>query len=367
VLAWYDRHRRALPWRAPPGRKADPYEVWLSEIMLQQTTVTAVAPYFAAFVARWPNVKLLAESPVEEIMRQWAGLGYYSRARNLHACAKTVVADFGGRFPQSEATLRGLPGIGPYTAAAIAAIAFDQHAVVVDGNVERVVARYFAIDMPLPAAKSAIREKAAELTPFERPGDYAQAMMDLGATICTPRKPACALCPSRADCAARASGSPELYPRKAGKPERPLRRGAAFFIHRQDGMVLLRTRPPKGLLGGMTEFPGTEWIPSPRPEEGSLHDPVSKHADSWAGTWDDAPLWAQFAPPSVPLRKLDTSVAHIFTHFRLELEVYVAEIARETPPPPGCRWVRETDLDREALPSVMRKVLKVVRENGAVR
>jgi A/G-specific adenine glycosylase len=363
VLAWYDRHRRALPWRAPPGKKADPYEVWLSEIMLQQTTVTAVAPYFAAFVARWPNVRLLAESPVEEIMRQWAGLGYYSRARNLHACAKKIVADFGGRFPENEAALRGLPGIGPYTAAAIASIAFDRRAVVVDGNVERVVARFFAIDTPLPAAKAAIKEKAAELTPFERPGDYAQAMMDLGATICTPRKPTCALCPSRADCAARASGTPELYPRKAGKPERPLRRGAAFFIRRQDRMVLLRTRPPKGLLGGMSEFPGAEWIPSPRPGEVSLHEPLSKHEDAWA----DAPLWTQLASPSVPVRKLDMGVTHVFTHFRLELEIYVVEIPHGASPPVGCRWVRETDLDREALPSVMRKVLKAVRDACQVR
>lgn len=359
MLAWYDRHRRNLPWRAAPGQRADPYHVWLSEIMLQQTTVAAVAPYFMAFLTRWPSVDSLAEAPVEEIMRQWAGLGYYSRARNLHACARRVVAEHGGSFPEIETTLRRLPGIGPYTAAAIAAIGFGRHAVVVDGNVERVVSRLFAIETPLPAAKSLIEEKAAELTPFERPGDYAQAMMDLGATICTPRKPACALCPLTARCAARAAGTPELYPRKAARPERPLRRGTVVFVRRRDGMVLLRTRPPKGLLGGMTEFPGTEWLS------------VSRGADaSVAGVTAGPSLDVGFDPTvralisAVPLRKLDASVAHVFTHLRLELDIYVVEIARGSATPTGCRWVHETDLDREALPSVMRKVLKVVRKNA---
>jgi A/G-specific adenine glycosylase len=356
MLAWYDRHRRTLPWRAPPGTPADPYRVWLSEIMLQQTTVAAVAPYYTAFLARWPSVESLAAAPVEEIMRQWAGLGYYSRARNLHACARRVAAEYAGRFPETEAALRGLPGIGPYTAAAIAAIGFGRRAVVVDGNVERVVSRLFAIEAPLPAAKAAIKEKAADLTPFERPGDYAQAMMDLGATICTPRKPACALCPLTAGCVARAQGDPEAYPRKAAKPERPLRRGAAFFIRRRDGMVLLRTRPPKGLLGGMTEFPGTEWIPTSsvedRPFEGVM-----------AGI--DPAIRALVA--AVPVRKLATGVTHVFTHFRLELEIYMVEVARSLPPPAGCRWVHETDLDREALPSLMRKVLTAVRGSVEIR
>jgi A/G-specific adenine glycosylase len=360
VLAWYDRHRRTLPWRALPGQRADPYQVWLSEIMLQQTTVAAVVPYFTAFVARWPSVEGLADAPVEEVMRQWAGLGYYSRARNLHACARMVTAEHGGRFPDTEEALRGLPGIGPYTAAAIAAIAFGRRAVVVDGNVERVVARLFAIPTPLPAAKASIRAKATDLTPPARPGDYAQAMMDLGATICTPRKPACALCPLTAGCAARATGTPERFPLKAAKPERPVRHGAVLFVRRRDGMVLVRTRPPKGLLGGMTEFPGTEWTTSPLSEEGLRRKAVSMVADF--GT--DAALWSQLVPPSVPLRKLDMGVTHVFTHFRLELEIRVAEVPHGAHPPAGCRWVHESDVDHEALPSVMRKVLKAVRGNG---
>ncbi len=259
LLAWYDRARRALPWRAPPGGRADPYAVWLSEIMLQQTTVAAVIPYFSAFLARWPSVDALAEAPAEEVMRQWAGLGYYARARNLHACARAVTTQFGGRFPEEEAALRALPGLGPYTAAAVAAIAFGRRAVVVDGNVERVVARLFAIETPLPAAKPLIRERAAALTPKERPGDHAQAMMDLGATICAPKNPACVICPLSPVCAGRAGGDPARFPVKGQKPVRPLRRGAAFYILRADGAVLVRTRPQKGLLGGMTEIPGTPW------------------------------------------------------------------------------------------------------------
>jgi A/G-specific adenine glycosylase len=357
ALAWYDRHRRKLPWRAPPGRSADPYRVWLSEIMLQQTTVAAVAPYFAAFVARWPSAESLAEAPIEEIMRQWAGLGYYSRARNLHACARAIVDMHGGRFPDTEAALRALPGIGSYTAAAIAAIAFGRRAVVVDGNVERVVARLFAIETPLPSAKALIKEKAATLTPDARPGDYAQAMMDLGATICTPRKPLCTLCPLTAGCAARASGAPEHYPRRAAKPERPVRHGTVFFIRREDGMVLLRRRPPNGLLGGMSEFPGTEWISSPRPEEGSRGKPVSKDA----GAGPDMIPWLRVAAPSARIRKLATTITHVFTHFRLELEIHMVDVPRDLLAPKSCRWVPESDLDREALPSVMRKVLKALR------
>src|SRR5271163_2358524 len=208
LLAWYDRHRRILPWRAPPWQSADPYAVWLSEIMLQQTTVAAVKPYFKTFLSRWPDVPALAAAPADEVMRAWAGLGYYSRARNLHACAKTIVERFDGRFPDNEATLATLPGLGPYTAAAVAAIAFGRPAVVIDGNVERVVARLFAIETPLPAAKRFIRQKAAEISPQRRPGDYAQALMDLGATICTPKRPACSICPLSNQCAARAFGDP---------------------------------------------------------------------------------------------------------------------------------------------------------------
>nr|WP_040581335.1 A/G-specific adenine glycosylase [Methyloferula stellata] len=340
LLAWYDRNRRILPWRALPGQRPDAYAVWLSEIMLQQTTVAAVKAYFLAFLARWPAVGLLAAAPTEEIMKQWAGLGYYSRARNLHACAKAVASQHGGVFPDREETLLALPGIGPYTAAAIAAIAFDRRATVVDGNVERVIARLFAIEEPLPGAKSLIKTKADLLTPDVRPGDYAQAMMDLGATICTPRSPACALCPLRPSCKAQALGKAETYPRKAPKPARPSRRGAAFFLRRADGAVLVRTRPPKGLLGGMTEIPGTQW----------------------SGDFDIAQA-LQEAPVLTSYRKLAGTVEHVFTHFALTLSVFIADVPQNTPPPEGCRWVSAEALDGEALPSLMRKVVALARQN----
>ncbi|MGO9674632.1 MAG: A/G-specific adenine glycosylase [Methylocella sp.] len=338
LLAWYDRHARALPWRAPPGRASDPYVVWLSEIMLQQTTVAAVIPYFHAFLARWPSIAALAEAPVEEVMRQWAGLGYYARARNLHACARAVAERFGGRFPEEEAALRALPGLGPYTAAAVAAIAFGKRAVVVDGNVERVIARVFAIETPRPAARPLIRERAAALTPEERPGDHAQAMMDLGATICAPKNPACAICPLSPACAGLASGDPARFPVKGQKPARPLRRGAAFFIRRADGAVLVRTRPEKGLLGGMTEIPGTPWS-----------------ADF------DARAARRLAPLQTRYRKLDGFVEHGFTHFELQLSIYVAQVEAGRPAPGDCRWAAPGSLDREALPSLMRKVIEAAR------
>lgn len=331
LLAWYDRHARKLPWRATDGRTPDPYAVWLSEIMLQQTTVTAVGPYFRKFLDRWPDVQALAAAPDEEIMRAWAGLGYYSRARNLAACARAVAAR--GAFPSDEAGLRELPGVGPYTAAAVAAIAFGRRAVVVDGNVERVVSRLFAIDTPLPQAKPEIRARADELTPHERAGDFAQAMMDLGATICAPRNPACALCPLSADCAARNDNAQETYPRRAPKPQRPQRRGAVFVAMRTDGAVLLRTRPPKGLLGGMTEFPGTEW-----------------------STDFDATCALDAAPLPLAWRRLPDEIVHVFTHFALTLVVYVGKAPRATAAPEGCRWVATQALADEALPSLMRKV-----------
>jgi A/G-specific adenine glycosylase len=341
VLAWYDRHRRDLPWRARPGEAADPYKVWLSEIMLQQTTVVAVKPYFAAFLARWPNAGLLAQASSDEVMRAWAGLGYYSRARNLHACAKIIVDRFGGRFPATEAALRDLPGIGPYTAAAIAAIAFGQRAAAIDGNVERVVARLFAIETPLPAAKSEIKARAEGLVPVERPGDFAQAMMDLGAMVCTPRHPSCGLCPLQDLCLGYASGSAESLPRKAPRARRPLRRGAAFFVCRRDGAVLVRTRPEKGLLGGMTELPGTHWE-----------------------TDFDSASAAKQAPVAASYRKLDQAIAHAFTHFALQLEIYVAEVANERRAPNGYRWTPARDLDKEAFPGVMRKVIEAVRRSS---
>ena len=249
LLAWYDRHRRSLPWRAKAGQTADPYHVWLSEIMLQQTTVPAVKPYYETFLRRWPTVRDLAEADIHDVMAAWAGLGYYARARNLHKCAQLVTERHGGRFPDDLEALRELPGIGRYTAAAIAAIAFDRPATIVDGNVERVISRLHRIQTPLPKAKEEIWALAETLTPTERPGDYAQAIMDLGATLCTPQKPACSLCPWQSACAAFKAGDQETYPRKAPKAERPQRYGAAFWILNDKGEVALRRRPPSGLLG----------------------------------------------------------------------------------------------------------------------
>ncbi len=332
LLAWYDRHRRRLPWRAEAGHRADPYHVFLSEIMLQQTTVKAVGPYFGTFLARWPTVADLAAAPLEQVLSAWAGLGYYARARNLHACAKAVVDRHGGAFPDDEAALLDLPGIGPYTAAAIAAIAFDRKASPVDGNIERVVSRLYAVDEPLPKGKVRIKALAAALTPARRPGDFAQAMMDLGATICTPRSPACPLCPWMEPCTARAEGDPARYPVKAPKTAKPARAGIAFLAVRADGAVLMRTRPDKGLLAKMTEVPSTPWGAAPANPES--HAPVP-------ATW----------------RNLPGSVEHVFTHFALTLAVRRADLPLRTPAPDGHRWVRPDDFDREALPSLMRKVL----------
>jgi A/G-specific adenine glycosylase len=340
LLAWYDRHRRALPWRARPGERSDPYRVWLSETMLQQTTVKAVAPYYARFLARWPDLDALAAASLEEVLAAWAGLGYYARARNMHACARTLVEGYGGQFPASESALRELPGIGAYTAAAIAAIAFDQAATPVDGNIERVIARLYALATPLPVGKVEIARHARALTPAKRAGDFAQALMDLGATICTPKKPACALCPWNAACVAHARGEAELFPRRAPKREGALRRGAAFVARRADDCVLLRTRPARGLLGGMTEVPTT----------------------AWAADFDDGQALAQ-APrfgtsqKSVAWRKIAGVVRHVFTHFPLELSVYRTEVSRETAAPAGTRWIAIAQLGNEALPSLMRKVV----------
>lgn len=332
LLAWYDRHRRRLPWRAEEGRTADPYHVFLSEIMLQQTTVKAVGPYFVDFLRRWPRVSDLAAAPLEEVLSAWAGLGYYARARNLHACAKAVVERHGGHFPADEEALLALPGIGPYTAAAIAAIAFDLPAAPVDGNIERVVSRLYAIGTPLPKGKVEIRARTADLVPPGRPGDFAQAMMDLGATICTPKSPACGLCPWMAPCTARAEGDPTRYPVKAAKAEKPHKQGIAFLAVRADGAVLLRTRPEKGLLAKMTEVPSTPWM-------AQLPDPE-----------DHAPLQARW-------RRLPGRVDHVFTHFSLTLQILRADIPLATPAPAGSRWVRPEKFEAEALPSVMRKVL----------
>ena len=334
LLQWYDRHRRVLPWRARAGERADPYRVWLSEIMLQQTTVKAVAPYYARFLDRFPAVIQLAAAPLDDVLKLWAGLGYYARARNLHACAAAVAELHDGRFPDTEDALRGLPGIGVYTAAAIAAIAFGKRASPVDGNIERVIARLHAVADELPAAKPRIRALAEQLTPQHRAGDFAQGLMDLGATICTPKSPACALCPWNESCAARVRGDQESFPRKASKKAVILRRGAAFVARRKDGFILLRTRPAKGLLGGMTEVPTTEWT---RDFDGNVA--------------------LSFAPLKGTWRRLPGVVNHIFTHFPLELTVYTAELPARTPAPEGMRWVAPGHLAEAALPSVMRKVI----------
>jgi A/G-specific adenine glycosylase len=359
LLAWYDRHRRALPWRAGPNQRPDPYRVWLSEIMLQQTTVTTVAPYFARFVRRWPDVGSLAVAPLQEVLKEWAGLGYYARARNLHVCAKTVVGRYGGNFPSNEKELVGLPGIGSYTAAAIAAIAFDRCAVPVDGNVERVVARLFAVEEPLPAAKPAIRRLAQTLTPRGRAGDFAQALMDLGATICTPRKPACVSCPVNDGCAGRRRGDAEIFPVKPPKTTGKLRRGAAFFVLRADGMVLARSRPPKGLLGGMTEFPTTAWTADFDQAAALEHAPrfgLSPRLPPRKRGGDRARRNCAKDEEKFSWHRLSGVVTHVFTHFPLELTIYTAEIPADTHAPEGARWTPIADLDGEALPTVMRKV-----------
>ena len=302
LLAWYDAHARDLPWRVRKGR-ADPYRVWLSEIMLQQTTVAAVKPYYEKFLALWPDVAALAAAPVDDVMRAWAGLGYYSRARNLHACAQKIVRDFGGQFPADEKSLLQLPGVGAYTAAAIAAIAFGKKATVVDGNVERVIARLFAVETPLPQAKPELRRLAETLTPDHRPGDFAQAMMDLGATVCTPKNPKCLLCPLAGSCVARACGDAETFPRKLAKKENAMRFGAAFVALDAQNRIFLRTRPAKGLLGGMAEIPVSPWT-ADFPREGVLqHEPF--RAD-----------WIL----------CDGQVRHVFTHFPLTLDIYAARV-----------------------------------------
>jgi A/G-specific adenine glycosylase len=337
LLEWYDRHRRTLPWRAPAGSISPPYIVWLSEIMLQQTTVATVGDYFHRFVKRWPTVEALAAAPLDDVLSAWAGLGYYARARNLHACAGVVAEQHGGRFPDDEAALLALPGIGRYTAAAIRAIAFDQPASAVDGNVERVIARLYAIETPLPDAKLEIQARAEKLVPPQRAGDYAQAMMDLGATVCTPKSPRCVICPLMTNCLARKRGIADELPRRAPKADKPTRRGLAFVLARKDGAILLRKRPAKGLLGGMDEVPSSPW------REGKL---------SIAEALKQAPVPANW-------KVLDGGVRHTFTHFHLELAVAraTATTARLAKLAPGSAWVEIDRMTERALPTVMRKVI----------
>jgi A/G-specific adenine glycosylase len=333
VLQWFDRHRRNLPWRAASGQRADPYLVWLSEILLQQTNVPTATPYFEKFRSLWPRVEDLAAAPLDDIMRAFSGLGYYSRARNLHACAGEI-ARRGGAFPASENELRALPGIGAYTAAAIAAIAFDRKASPVDGNIARIVARLYAVEEPIARARAKIAVAAAALTPSDRPGDFAQALMDIGSTICTPRNPDCPACPMRFICAAAATGDAQAYPRKSARKERPARRGAAFFAEAVDGGVLLRVRPPSGLLGSTVELPGTAWSVDFALEEAGAA-----------------------APFVAPWRLTPGTVDQIFTHFSLRLSVYAVRLQNRPPAPQGCFWVAREALDDVAFSSLMRKAV----------
>ena len=330
LLAWYDVHARVLPWRAVSPARMDPYKVWLSEIMLQQTTVAAVKDYFLKFVSLWPTVQDLAGAPREDVLKAWAGLGYYARARNLHACAQVIVAEFGGRFPDDVEKLLTLPGVGPYTAGAIAAIAFDKSFAAVDGNVERVISRLDATEVPLPQSKPMIKTRAQAQMPKRRAGDFVQALMDLGATICTPKNPNCLICPWFAACKGRQLGIAVTLPRKLPKQSLPTRKGHAYIVENTAGEILLRKRPDKGLLGGMTEVPGSVW-------ERAL--PASE------------PLFA------AEWKKRPGVVTHTFTHFHLEVTVWVARVDAVDLPNESYRWVPKADVRGEALPTVMRKIL----------
>jgi A/G-specific adenine glycosylase len=337
ILKWYDRHARRLPWRVAParsrkGERADPYHVWLSEVMLQQTTVVAVEPYFQKFLGLWPRIHDLAAAELDEVLTAWAGLGYYARARNLHKCATTVVAEHGGLFPDTEDGLLGLPGIGPYTAAAIASIAFDRHATPVDGNIERVMSRLYVVETPMPASKPALRELAAGLTPESRPGDYVQAVMDLGATVCKPRSPSCAICPWCDACKAFAMGMTDVLPRRTAKPERPLRRAVAYWMVRGDGAVLLRRRPENGLLGGMMEVP--------------------------SGPWEEIEMFRDVAPVKADWVELPGLVEHGFTHLRLELKVMAARVDGRSKA--DGVWIPVENFSEYALPTLTRKVARHV-------
>ena len=338
LLDWYDAHARDMPWRVGPadklaGVKPDPYQVWLSEIMLQQTTVAAVRDYFVKFTTIWPTVGDLAAAEDADVMAAWAGLGYYARARNLLKCARAVVADHGGVFPDTVEALQTLPGIGPYTSAAIASIAFDRQATVVDGNVERVMSRLYAVEVPLPTSKPELTGLATDLTPDARQGDYNQAVMDLGATICSPRNPACGICPWHDPCMARSRGIAAELPKKLPKKIKPTRHGIAYVARNSDGDWLLETRPDKGLLGGMLGWPGSDWGENPSPAP-----PVTAH-------WEDAGL----------------EVRHTFTHFHLKLRVLVA-VTDATPLVGAFRQ----DLRPSDLPTVMRKVYEAACRHVAL-
>ncbi len=378
LLAWYDVHRRVLPWRAPAGKRGDPYRIWLSEIMLQQTTVQAVGAYYRKFVTLWPDVKALAAAKQDDVLAAWAGLGYYARARNLHAAAKVVAHEMGGRFPLTAQSLRVLPGVGGYTAGAISAIAYDEKQAAMDANAERVIARLYAVDTPMPKAKVELHALCSALVP-DRAGDFAQALMDLGSAICTPKRPACPNCPWSADCRARKRGIQEQLPVKAPKMVRPLRRGAAFVARDKSGAVLLVKRPDKGLLASMLEPPLGPW---------------EENFPSSANALKQAPFEAAW-------KKRPGIVRHGFTHFELEIEVYVTQVSRrpkllchsrpsaanaargEGNPskrkrgsgsvdslpsgrasPGMTRWVDTDDLHKVELPTVMRKIVAHALDDG---
>ncbi len=331
LLDWYDRHARAMPWRVGPADRAagvqpDPYRVWLSEVMLQQTTVAAVRDYFTRFTTRWPTVQALAAAPDDQVMGEWAGLGYYARARNLLKCARVVAEDHNGQFPDTYDALLQLPGIGPYTAAAISAIAFDRPETVLDGNVERVMARLYDIHDPLPGSKPILKDKAAALTPNQRPGDYAQAVMDLGATICTPKSPACGICPLRDPCSARIAGTQADLPKKTPKKPKPTRYGHVYIAQHLDGSLLLERRPDMGLLGGMLGWPGSDW------------SETAAEAPPFPADW----------------RTLPGEVRHTFTHFHLVLKIWTAELPANTIPD-GLTLLTKHEFKPSDLPTVMRK------------
>jgi len=345
LLAWYDVHARDMPWRVGPvackrGELPDPYRVWLSEIMLQQTTVATVRDYFRRFVTRWPTVAELAAAVDADVMGEWAGLGYYARARNLLKCARAVVADHAGAFPADHAALLSLPGIGPYTAAAVSSIAFDLPFTVLDGNVERVMSRLYDIHTPLPAAKPELMARAAALTPAVRPGDYAQAVMDLGATICSPKSPACGICPWRDFCAARRAGTAGDLPKKSPKKAKPVRHGTVYLALRDDGAWLLETRPDKGLLGGMLGWPGSQWV------DVAIERPTGA-----------PPIDAQW-------QGLPGDVRHTFTHFHLILTVLTARVQMSAVPRTG-KFVPPASFRASDLPTVMRKAFDLSHQHPA--
>jgi A/G-specific adenine glycosylase len=335
LLAWYGRHRRVMPWRALKGKTPDPYHVWLSEIMLQQTTVVTVGPYFMKFITKWPTVKALAKAKLDDVLTAWAGLGYYARARNLHKCAQIITAEYNGKFPSSQQALMELPGIGPYTAAAISSIAFNQPAVAVDGNVERVVSRFFAIEEPLPASKETLRAHAAKLAEGNaHPGDFTQAFMELGATVCTPRKPKCGGCPWQKSCKARDQGIAEDLPRKTAKAKNPVRYGKVFWIQKNSEEFLIEKRTGKGLYEGLYQLPTTEWTQDNTETEAHLYD------------------------KQLRFKPLDVEVRHTFTHFDLVLEIWAARPGKRFNPHKG-RFVSAAEIETYALPSLMQKVLKL--------